>query len=178
MARKPKFDEDEEPIEIIYVSKSEIKRDAKALRDLGEQLVNMTPTQRSKLNLDEQLLDAIATAIKIANTREGYRRQLNYIGKMLRHRDEEAILAAIGKAGNANKSAERELQVLESIRTELLGENGNDKINQLVGEHPDFERQKLRQLIKKTKNQQTKQPEQPSPAFKELFQYLKEVIEP
>ncbi len=178
MARKPRYDEDEEPIEIIYVSKSEIKRDAKALKDLGEQIVNMTKNQRAKLPLDDEFLQALATADKITNRKtEGYRRQLQFIGKLLRSRDEEAIRQAMAEAANINKSAERALQQLEKLRAELLGENGNAKINELAGQYPSLERQKLRQLVKKTQQQQKQHPDQPSPAYKDLFQYLKEVVQ-
>lgn len=177
MARKPRYEEDEE-IEIIYVSKSEIKRDAEELKKLGLEIVNMTKNQRAKLPLDEEFLDALATADKITSRKtEGFRRQLQFIGKLLRSRDEEAIRKAMDEAVNANKSAERALQQLEKLREELLGENGNAKINELTGQYPDIERQKLRQLVKKTQQQQKKQPDQPSPAYKELFQYLKEVIQ-
>lgn len=178
MARKPRYDEDEEPIEIIYVSKSEIKRDAKALKELGEEIVNMTKNQRSKLPLDDEFLEALATADKITNRKtEGYRRQLQFIGKLLRSRDEEAIRAAMDAAANTNKQAERALQQLEQLRNELLGENSNTKINELTGQYPNLERQKLRQLVKKAQQQQKQAPEQTAPAYKELFQYLKEVIQ-
>ena len=175
MARKPRH-EDEMEEEIIYVSKSELKRDAKALKELGESLLKYTPQQWQQMALDEELVDALELAVKIKNTREGYRRQLQYIGRVLRNCDHEAIVAAMNKLGNTDKSAELALQKLERVRADLLA-NGMGAINQLVGQYPEFERQKLRQLVKKTLTQQQKQPEQTSPAFKELFQYLKEVIQ-
>ena len=178
MARKSRdpFAPEEEPVEIIYVSKAELKRDAKELKQLGEKLLGYSPEQWSQLNLDDELIDALKLAEKIRNRREAFRRQLQFIGRLLRARDHEAIVSAMEKFGNNNKQAERELQQLEKIRADLL-EQGNDKINALVAEHPEFERQKLRQLVKKTLEQQKREPDQTSTAYRQLFQYLKEVIQ-
>jgi ribosome-associated protein len=175
MAKKsPVFDDIEEE-EIEWVSKTQFKKHAKDLKNLGEEIVKLSPAQRAKLPLDDEMKHALMTADKIRNTREGYRRQLQFIGRLLRHRDAEAIQLAMDGLTNTNKQAEKALQQLEKIRTELL-EQGDKRVNALVAEHPDFERQKLRQLVKKTLKQQQQQPEQVSPAFRDLFQYLKEVI--
>lgn len=178
MARKsPKFDDIEEE-EIEYVSKTELKKDAKDLKRLGEDIVKLSPAQRAKLPLDEEMVYALEVVDKIKKTREGFRRQLQFIGRLLRHRDADAIRLAIDGLTNTNKQAEKALQQIERMREQLLSE-GDAKINQLVAEHPDFERQKLRQLVKKASKQlqlQEQQPNQAAPAYRELFQYLKEVI--
>lgn len=93
MAKQPEdwFEEpdalpqEEEDDEIIWVSKSEIKRDAEVLKKLGAELVALSKTQLERIPLDEQLLEAILLAQKIK--REGLRRQLQLIGKLLRARD-------------------------------------------------------------------------------------------
>jgi ribosome-associated protein len=173
MARKAP--QDIEPEEIEYVSKTELKQDAKDLKKLGEVIVKLSPAQRAKLPLNEDIEYALEVADKIRNTREGYRRQLQFIGRLLRHVDVDAIKLAMDGLTNTNKQAEKALQHLEKIRTELL-EQGDKRVNQLVAEHDGFERQKLRQLIKKTLKQQQLHPEQASPSFRELFQYIKDVI--
>jgi ribosome-associated protein len=175
MAKKsPSFD-DIEPEEIEWVSKTQLKQDAKVLKDLGEAIVKLSPAQRAKLPLDDEMKYALTTIDKIRHTREGFRRQLQFIGRLLRHRDFEAIKLAMDGLTNTNKQAEKALQHLERLRTELL-EQGDQRINTLVGEQPEFERQKLRQLVKKTLRQQELHPEQVSPSFRELFQYLKETV--
>ena len=61
--KKEAFDwEDEAKEEIIWVSKSEIKRDAENLKQLGEKIVNLTKANLAKIPLDESLLDAIELA--------------------------------------------------------------------------------------------------------------------
>ncbi|WP_297116495.1 ribosome biogenesis factor YjgA, partial [uncultured Enterobacter sp.] len=78
--------QEEEDEEIIWVSKSEIKRDAEELKRLGAELVDLGKNSLDKIPLDEQLRDAIELAQRIK--KEGRRRQLQLIGKMLRQRDE------------------------------------------------------------------------------------------
>jgi ribosome-associated protein len=175
MAKKtPAFDNIEQD-EDDWVSKTQLKKDAKDLKGLGEAIVKLSPAQRAKLPLNEEMEYALKVADKISHTREGFRRQLQFIGRLLRHCDADAIKHAMDGLTNTNKQAEKALQHLEKIRTDLL-EQGNAKVNQLVAEFPEFERQKLRQLVKKTHKQQEQHPEQVSPAFRELFQYIKEIV--
>ena len=93
--KEPNLAVDEIEDEIIYVSKSEIKRDAEELKKLGIELVNLSKNEIVKIPLDEDLLYAIELAQKIK--KEGYRRQIQYIGKLLRSRDIEPI-TQIGRA--------------------------------------------------------------------------------
>ena len=174
MAKKPT---PKQPLEeeIEYVSKTQLKQEAKDLRDLGQRIINLSPQQREKLPLNDELEHALVVADKIRNTREAFRRHLQFVGRLLRHTDYEAIQLVMDKLTNTNKQADKDLRELEDLREALLTQ-GDSIVNQLVGEHPQFERQKLRQLVKKTLKQQKLHPEQTSPAFKELFQYLKEVI--
>lgn len=79
-------------------SKSQRKREATALQDLGEQLVKLTPAQLSRVPLADELLAAVRLAQSIAQ-RGGRKRQLQYIGKLMRQLDEaetDAIRATLG----------------------------------------------------------------------------------
>lgn len=68
--KKEAFDwEDEDQEEIIWVSKSEIKRDAEDLKQLGEKLVNLTKANLTKVPLDDSLKDAIELAATPAKKR-------------------------------------------------------------------------------------------------------------
>ena len=86
---------DEDDDEIIWVSKREIKRDAEALKDLGTELVELGKNALERIPLDEDLRAAVELAQKIK--KEGRRRQLQLIGKMLRARDVEPIQTALDK---------------------------------------------------------------------------------
>ena len=85
-----------EPATLPPPSKSQRKRDATALQDLGEQLVKLTPAQLNRIPLSEELLAAVRLAQAITQ-RGGRKRQLQYIGKLMRQLD-EAETAAIRAA--------------------------------------------------------------------------------
>ncbi|MBE2294306.1 MAG: DUF615 domain-containing protein [Phycisphaerales bacterium] len=76
-------------------SKSQRKREATALQDLGEQLVKLTPTQLRRIPLPEELLAAVQMAQSISQ-RGGRKRQLQFIGKLMRQIDDpEPIRSAL-----------------------------------------------------------------------------------
>ena len=68
------------------ISKSQLKRDSHALQDMGSKLVEMPQGQLAKFNLPDNLKDAITEARRLKN-REGKRRQMQYIGKLMRTAD-------------------------------------------------------------------------------------------
>ena len=116
--KKEAFDwEDEDQEEIIWVSKSEIKRDAEDLKQLGEKLVNLTKAL-TKVPLDDSLKDAIELAQRLQ--KEARRRQLQYIGKLLRSIDAEPIREALEKIENKHNQQQAMLHKLEILRDELI----------------------------------------------------------
>lgn len=169
--RKEQFDwEDEEQEEIIWVSKSEIKRDAEALKQLGEKLVNLTKTNLEKIPLEENILDAIALAQRLQ--KEAKRRQLQYIGKLLRQIDAEPIQEALDKIENKHNHQQALLHKLELLRDELIAK-GDEALSNVLNDYPDADRQHLRNLIRAA--QKEKAQNKPPKAYREIFQYLKEL---
>jgi len=71
-------------------SKSQRKREATALQDLGEQLVKLTAAQLRHIPLPDDLVAAVHAAQAIAQ-RGGRKRQLQYIGKLMRQLDAAQI---------------------------------------------------------------------------------------
>ncbi|THD42594.1 ribosome-associated protein, partial [Enterobacteriaceae bacterium ML5] len=116
----PENNENDEDDEIIWVSKSEIKRDAEALKDLGAEMVDLGKNSLDKLPLDEDLRAAIDLAQKIK--KEGRRRQLQLIGKMLRSRDVEPIETALDKLKNRHNQQVSLFHKLEMLRDRLVEE--------------------------------------------------------
>ena len=92
----PDFDDESHDLEAPRPpSKSQRKREATALQDLGEQLVKLTPTQLRRVPLPEELLAAIRTAQAIPQ-RGAHKRQLQLIGKLMRQLDDpEPIRTAL-----------------------------------------------------------------------------------
>lgn len=161
---------DDQNEEIIYVSKSEIKRDAEALKKLGVELVQLSSNELAKIPLDDALLHAIELAQKIK--KEGYRRQIQYIGKLLRSRDIEPINQALDKLKNRHNQQNALFHKIEKLRDELI-ESGNAE--NILALYPDADRQQLRQLARTAKKE--RDTNKPPKSARQLFQYLKELSE-
>ena len=71
-----------------------MKNEVKALQKLGEQLVGLSSDQLKRIDLPEELASAVNEAHQIPQ-HEANRRQLQYIGKLMREIDSEPILIAL-----------------------------------------------------------------------------------
>jgi ribosome-associated protein len=165
-------DKNEDDDEIIWVSKSEIKRDAEALKGLGSELVELGKNALERIQLDEDLLAAIELAQKIK--KEGRRRQIQLIGKMLRSRDVEPIQTALDKLKNRHNQQVSLFHKLEMLRDRLV-EEGDDAIPTILALYPDADRQQLRSLVRNA--QKEKATQKPPKSYRQIFQYLRELAE-
>jgi len=160
--------------EIIYVSKSELKREAQEFHQLGSEIAKMGKKQRERLPLNDDLKEAMVVADKISNKSDAYRRHLNYIAKTLRTVENiEEIKAIIDVMLNKNNQAEVMIKKIEQLRSDLI-EQGDDLINETIEQYPALERQKMRQMLRNAAKEV--KAEKPATSYKELFQYLKDAI--
>ncbi|GAA0479766.1 MULTISPECIES: ribosome biogenesis factor YjgA [Tatumella] len=165
----PQQDEDEE---IIWVSKSEIKRDAEELKRLGAELTDLSKNELERIPLDEQLRDAVELAQRIR--KEARRRQLQLIGKLLRSRDVEPVRQALDKLKNRHNQQVALFHKLEAIRDRLI-EQGDDAITEVINLYPTADRQQLRSFIRNA--QKEKAANKPPKSARLIFQYLRELAE-
>ena len=156
-----------------YISKSERKRAVEQLQKLGQSLVELTDAQLAALTLDESLREAIVLARKIKNKHEAFRRQLQYIGKVMRQVDAEDIAEQLAHVRQESVQAKHQLHQLERLRTELI-EQGDARLEVLLTEHPQLERQALRQWIRQA--QKEAQAGKTPKASRALFAYLRDHI--
>lgn len=163
---------DDKDDEIIWVSKSEIKRDAEELKDLGAEIVELGKNALDKIPLDEDLRAAVELAQKIK--KEGRRRQMQLIGKMLRQRDVEPIRQALDKLKNRHNQQVALFHKLEQLRDRLVDE-GDDVVAEVLNLWPDADRQQLRSLIRNAKKE--KEGNKPPKSSRLIFQYLRELAE-
>ncbi|MEN3257922.1 ribosome biogenesis factor YjgA [Sodalis endosymbiont of Spalangia cameroni] len=164
--------QDDEQDEIIWVSKSEIKRDAEALKQLGVELVSLGKNALDKIPLDDDLRAAIALAQRIK--REGQRRQIQLIGKMLRARDPEPIQQALDKLKNRHNQQVTLFHKLEVLRDKLLAQ-GDDAIADVLETYPQADRQQLRALVRNAQKEQAAN--KPPKTARQLYQYLRTLAE-
>ena len=103
----------------------------------------------------------------------GRKRQILYIGKLLRGIDATPIREAIAKLDQTDAASVAHLHRLERWRERLLTED-NDALTQLLSEVPDADSQRLRQLIRNA--QQEHAAGKPPKSSRELFKYLRELL--
>ena len=102
-------------------SKSQRKRDMHALQELGEELVALQPARLRSLALPESLLEAIEQAQRISS-REGRRRQLQLIGKLMRQVDADPIRDALAVDGNRHRQEGALMHSAEPGREQRLAQ--------------------------------------------------------
>ncbi|KAA8920385.1 ribosome biogenesis factor YjgA [Xanthomonas sontii] len=166
---------DEDTGEFRGESRSQQRREALEVLSLGEKLVALTPAQLAKLPVPESLLPHIAETKRITS-HIAHKRQLAFLAKQMR-REDEAVLEAIREAMDVNSdSARREVAAMHRVedwRERLLAE-GDTALAELLAEHPDADRQRLRQLVRNAKDERLKN--KPPHAYRELFRELREMI--
>ncbi|MBL4631687.1 MAG: DUF615 domain-containing protein [Paraglaciecola sp.] len=154
-------------------SKTQIKAQMVAMQKLGESLVHLGQSSLAKIPMEPELLDAVMLARRILRKKEGYRRQLQLIGKIMRHVDIVAIEQALSNIKSAHKKINNAFHEIEMLRDDILSE-GDSKIDSTIVDYPLLERQKLRQYVRQANKQQAEN--KPAKASRELFQYLKQII--
>ncbi|KAB2824157.1 ribosome-associated protein [Aliivibrio finisterrensis] len=170
MARKNQKAPWEEEEEIIWVSRTEMKNDMEDLQKLGEELVGLKPSVLAKFPLSEDLQVAIADAQRFKN--EAKRRQLQYIGKLMRLEDPEPIQLALDKIRNKHSQTTIALQKLEILRDRMI-ETPDVVIEEVMVRYPEADRQRFRQLARQA--QKEKASKKPPKAYREIFQVLKDL---
>lgn len=114
-------------------SKSQRKRDMHALQDLGERLLAMQPAKLAALPLPPSLADAIALARTITS-REGLRRQRQYIGRLMREVDPGPIVAALDDDGSRHRAEVAVMHAAERWRARMLDDTS--AIAEFLRQHP------------------------------------------
>lgn len=162
----------QEDEEIIWVSKSEIKRDAEELKRLGGELTELSKNSLDRIPLDEDLRAAIELAQRIK--KEGRRRQLQLIGKMLRSREVDPIRQALDKLNNRHNQQIALFHRLEALRDQLI-EGSDAAVDAVLALYPQASRQQLRALIRNALKE--KASGKPVKAARLIFQYLRQLAE-
>lgn len=171
--KKNHLPDDSSLVEDDEKSKSQVKREAHELLDLGAELLNLPKEQFTKIDLPETLHDAILEGHRI--TQHGARkRHLQYIGKIMRNVDAEHIREQIDTLAGTSKQAAATLHHIERWRDDLLAK-GDDALERLLTEFPSADRQYLRQLIRSAKKET--QGNKPPKSARALFKYLRDLME-
>ncbi len=151
-------------------SKSQLKREAHALQELGEQLIAMKPADLVDLPLPDNLAQAISDARGMQ--RGALKRQRQYIGKLMRDIDPEPIQTALDLRSQQAMEQNRQQHKFEEWRDRLIQE-GDKALGEALETFPTADRQQLRQMIRQAR----KEAEQNKPprTSRNLFRYLRDL---
>ncbi|EHK65752.1 ribosome biogenesis factor YjgA [Achromobacter arsenitoxydans] len=157
-------------------SKSQVKREMHALLDLGKQLIALSPDRLKQLPLEERLYEAIRMAQRTTG-REGLRRQVHFVGKLMRDAPADDIRKQLDIWENGSREETAAMHRLEALRDRLLDDD--DALTRLLNNNPQADVQQLRTLIRaarkeKLSNAALLQGQEPQKKhYRALFQALK-----
>ncbi|MHC9509850.1 ribosome biogenesis factor YjgA [Kangiella sp. M94] len=151
-------------------SKSQVKKELLEITELGEHLLEIPASLLAKLPLSENCLKAIKEGQKI-NHHTGKKRQIKYIGKILRDEDLDGIREELAIADQYHQLEVRKQHLLEQWRDRLMAE-GDTATFELLQLEPSLDRQQLRQMVRNAKKEKELNK---APKFqRELFRYLRD----
>ena len=152
-----------------FVSRTKKKQQVEELQKLGAALVELAPAQLDAMELPAPLLAAVREAQRITS-HEARRRQLQYIGKIMRKVDAEPVRAALAGITRQSAQARARQKRLEAWRERLIGDDL--ALTAFASEHPGADLQALRALIRNARKEIAGA--KPPRAQRELFRVLRE----
>ncbi|EGJ11146.1 MULTISPECIES: ribosome biogenesis factor YjgA [Rubrivivax] len=156
-------------------SKTQLKQKSHELQTLGEQVAALSDERLAAVEMPEALRDAIEE-YRRTRSHEGRRRQMQYIGKLMRSADEEVLREAVAAAALGSARETLKLHEAERWRAELIADDA--ALDRWVQAHPETDVQRLRSLVRAARRDAAASVEQrQTKNFRELFQFLKPFIE-
>ncbi len=152
-------------------SKSQRKREMSALQDLGEELVRLGADQLDRIDLPDGLREAIVEARR-TRSHEGRRRQLQYVGRLMRGVDAEAIRRALAAVTGDSREAIELMHRCERWRDRLIDDDA--ALTDLLQSHPGIDAQPLRATIRAARRERATGA---APRFaRELYRWLHQTL--
>lgn len=141
---KEDFDSYSDEEESEFISRSQIKRETHEFQEMGEFLVDMSKNQLANIPLTPELSEAIVLARRL-KSREAKRRQIQFIGKLLRNTEMDPIHQAMEKI--RTQGQRHQVQRQQSIEwAERICQEGPSVVEEFLSEFYHGDRQQLRQL--------------------------------
>ncbi len=163
---------DDNPEEIeLPPSKTKIKQQMHDLQDIGEQLVELSKDRLKEIDLPERLYDAVREMKRI-NTFGAQKRQMQFIGRLMREVDAAPIIAKLEVWSGKSHQHIAWLHQIERWRDRLLEDES--ALTELLTDHPTADAQRLRALIRNALKE--KELETPLKSYREIFQVLREIL--
>jgi ribosome-associated protein len=152
------------------VSKTQRKKQMLELQDLGGRLVELPEAQVAEMGLEPQLEQAVMEA-KRMRSHEAKRRQLQYIGRLMRELDAAPIRERLAAIAGYSAQAAAAHRRLEALRERLLEDDA--ALTEFASRHPGADLQKVRSLIRQVRHDRGAG--KPLRGYRELFRLLKDI---
>ena len=150
------------------LSKTKKKQQMQELQDLGEELAELSGDWLKKIDIPEHLRDALQQAQRM-NSHGAKRRQLQYVGKVMRDIDPEPIRAALATIRGESAAEVARMHRLERLRTRLMEDEKT--LTDIANAFPGVDLQHLRALRRSALKEQEGQ--KPPRSYRAIFQTLK-----
>ncbi len=154
-------------------SKTQVKRELHALQELGERLAGLPAEQLDRLPLTDPLRKALAEAPK-HKTHIARKRHIQYLGKLMRDQDLDAILALVDQMDSSTRQYNERFHALERWRDRLIAE-GDSALEAFVALYPETDRQHLRGLVRHAQHEAAHN--KPPAAARKVFKYIRTLDE-
>ena len=151
-------------------SRTQLKKQMAELQELGAELTRLNPEQLAEMALPERLQDAVLAAQRMTRF-EARRRQLQYIGRLMREVDPAPIRAHLDRWQASSRKHTARLHQLERWRERLLADDA--ALTELAREHP-CDPQRLRTLVRNARRE--REANAPPRSFRALFRALGEIV--
>jgi ribosome-associated protein len=152
------------------VSKTRKKREMHELQTLGVALAALPESQLKDMNLGEDLLEALLE-VKRIKSHEAKRRQMQYIGRLMRDVDPAPIRSRLAEVEGHSAQATARHRRLETWRERLLADDA--ALTEFAAAYPVAELQALRTSIRNARKEQKEG--KPPRAYREIFRILKDI---
>lgn len=153
-------------------SKSQRKREMQELQALGESLLALKEQRLASFPLSENLRKALADYHRISK-HEARRRQMQYIGRLMRSEDHDGIAAAFEEIDQERRRSVQHEKLADEWRNRLL-EGEADVITEFVDAYPNTDRQALRQLVRNATGEQ--KAGKPPSQSRRLFRLIRTIL--
>ena len=160
-------------IDGIAPSRNELKKTMQDLQELGEAVASLPVDRLDKLKIDERLRDAI-DELRRTKSFEGKRRQVQYIGKLMKHENPEPLREAVASYRVGSATDTLALHQAEYWRDQLLA--GDDALANWVKEYPATDVQQMRSLVRAARKEKLEPGERHGRAYRDLFKLVKELM--
>lgn len=157
-------------------SKTQLKQQSHDLQKLGQQLAELSQDRLARTEMPDALRVALDD-LRRTRSHEGRRRQLQYVGKLMRSADEGPLREAVAEAQLGTAQSALKLHEVERWRAELLADD--EAMTRWLSAHPDTDAQQLRSLVRAARRDTARlTPEDRQPkAVRELFQFIKPFLD-